>query len=114
LKDYLVSVSQILFPSPPIELAICAIMFLLSFLCCLFGGDTVATRKSPMAKITKRTVDALHPRVNPYVAFDGDVKGFGCRVMRSGVKSYILKYRPGAGGRATAKKRLTPSASTVP
>jgi Arm DNA-binding domain len=60
-----------------------------------------------MTKITKRTVDALQPRVKPYVAFDGDVKGFGCRVMPSGVKSYILEYRPGAGGRATAKKRLT-------
>jgi hypothetical protein len=42
LKDYFVSVSQILFPSAHIELANCAITFPLSFLCCLFGGDTVA------------------------------------------------------------------------
>ena len=60
-----------------------------------------------MAKITKRTVDALKPRAKLYVAFDADVKGFGCRVMPSGVKSYILEYRPGAGGRGTATKRLT-------
>jgi integrase len=60
-----------------------------------------------MAKITKRTVDALKPRAKLYVAFDDDVKGFGCRVMPSGVKSYILEYRPGAGGRGTATKRLT-------
>jgi integrase len=60
-----------------------------------------------MAKITKRTVDALKPRDKLYVAFDADVKGFGCRVMPSGVKSYILEYRPGAGGRGTATKRLT-------
>src|SRR5262249_8515069 len=38
---------------------------------------------------------------------DDDVKGFGLRVMQSGVKTYILEYRPGAGGRGTAKKRLT-------
>jgi hypothetical protein len=58
-------------------------------------------------KLTKRTVDALPPRVKPYVAFDSEMKGFGCRVMPSGVKSYVLEYRPGAGGRAVAKKRLT-------
>jgi hypothetical protein len=60
-----------------------------------------------MAKITKRTVDALKPRAKPYVTFDDDVKGFGLRVMPSGVKSYILEYRPGSGGRGVAKRRLT-------
>jgi hypothetical protein len=59
-----------------------------------------------MARLTKRAIDALQPRAKPYVAFDGHVKGFGCRVMPSGVKSYILEYRPGAGGRGIAKKRL--------
>jgi integrase len=82
-------------------------MFPLTFLCCLLGGDTVAIREVPMAKITKRTVDGLQPGAKPYVAFDGDVKGFGLRIMPSGVKSYILEYRPGAGGRGIAKKRLT-------
>jgi integrase len=60
-----------------------------------------------MIKLTKRTVAGLLPRVKPYVAFDGEVKGFGCRVMPSGVKTFILEYRPGAGGRAVAKRRLT-------
>jgi len=60
-----------------------------------------------VAKITKRTVDALKPGAKPFVAFDDDVKGFGLRVMPSGVKSYILEYRPGAGGRGVAKRRLT-------
>ena len=49
----------------------------------------------------------LKPGAKPFVAFDDDVKGFGLRVMPSGVKSYILEYRPGAGGRGTAKRRLT-------
>lgn len=34
------------------------------------------------------------------------MKGFGVRVMPSGCKAFILEYRPGAGGRAIAKRRL--------
>jgi integrase len=60
-----------------------------------------------MPNLTKRTVDALRPRAKPFIAFDGDAKGFGIRVMPSGVKTYVLEYRPGAGGRGVAKKRLT-------
>jgi Arm domain-containing DNA-binding protein len=60
-----------------------------------------------MAKITKRTVDALKPGDKSFIAFDDDVKGFGLRVMPSGVKSYVLEYRPGSGGRGMAKRRLT-------
>jgi integrase len=52
-------------------------------------------------------VDALKPRDKPFIAFDDDVKGFGVRVMPSGVKSYVLEYRPHGGGRSVAKKRLT-------
>jgi hypothetical protein len=53
-----------------------------------------------MHRVTKRTVDALPARAKPYVAFDADVKGFGVRVMPSGAKTFVLEYRPGAGGRA--------------
>jgi len=59
-----------------------------------------------MAKLTKRTVDALRPEVKPFICFDDDVKGFGLRLMPSGVKTYILEYRPGSGGRGVAKRRL--------
>jgi integrase len=55
----------------------------------------------------KRAVDALEPRDKPYIVFDGHLSGFGCRVMPSGAKSFILDYRPGAGGRSVAKRRLT-------
>jgi integrase len=60
-----------------------------------------------MARITKRTIDAVKPQGKSCIVYDGDVKGFGVRVTPGGVKSYILEYRPGAGGRGVAKKRLT-------
>ncbi len=52
-----------------------------------------------MARLTKRTVDAL--KVEPgraVIVWDTDVKGFGISVSRGGVKSFLLNYR-GAGGR---------------
>jgi len=60
-----------------------------------------------MAKLTKRTVDALKPRENAYVAYDSEVHGFGVRVMPSGHKSFIIEYRPHGGGRGVATRRLT-------
>jgi len=60
-----------------------------------------------MAKITKRTIDALQPRDRPYIVFDDNLSGFGVRVMPSGVASYVLEYRAGGGGRGVAKSRLT-------
>jgi hypothetical protein len=60
-----------------------------------------------MVKITKRAVDTLAARAKPYIAFDSEVKGFGCGVMPSGSKTFVLEYRPGSGGRLVAKKRLT-------
>jgi len=65
------------------------------------GGDTVVTISG------KRAVDALEPRERPYIVFDGQLPGFGVRVMPSGLKTFILDYRPGAGGRSVAKRRLT-------
>jgi integrase len=58
-------------------------------------------------RLTKRTVDALTARNRPFIVFDADVKGFGLRVMPTGSKTFIVEYRPGAGGRGVAKRRLT-------
>ena len=69
---------------------------------CLFGGDTVATN----FKIGKRAVDALSARERAYTVFDHTIKGLGVRVAPSGLKVFVLEYRPGAGGRTVAKKRL--------
>ena len=59
------------------------------------------------SRLTKRAIDALTPRAKPFIAFDSDVKGFGCRVQPSGLKTFVLEYRPGAGGRSSPKRRLT-------
>lgn len=57
-------------------------------------------------KITRRVVDALVPTDKAFVVYDCDLKGFGVRVMPSGVATYIVEYRPGEGGRGVAKKRM--------
>ena len=48
-----------------------------------------------MAKITKRTVDALKPHERERVVWDDDLKGFGVRVHPSGRKVFIVKTRYG-------------------
>ncbi len=58
-------------------------------------------------KLTKRTLDTLAAADRPYIAFDADLTGFGVRVMPTGVKSWIVEYRPHGGGRAVAKRRVT-------
>ncbi|SEE39964.1 Site-specific recombinase XerD [Rhizobiales bacterium GAS191] len=51
-----------------------------------------------MAKITKRTVDALQPEPDRDVfAWDGELRGFGIRVKPSGVKSFMIQYRNAEG-----------------
>lgn len=55
--------------------------------------DEVGSRKEPMARITKRAVDALTAREREYMLWDGDIKGFGVRVHPSGRKVYLVKYR---------------------
>lgn len=48
-----------------------------------------------MPKITKRVIDALTPPPTAGETFtwDSELKGFGVRLMASGVGSFILKYR---------------------
>ena len=51
-----------------------------------------------MAKITKRTVDALKPTADRDVlVWDDELSGFGVSCRRSGAKVYFLTYRTGGG-----------------
>ncbi len=58
-------------------------------------------------KLTKRHIDGLVAFDKPYRHYDTELKGFGVQVMPSGIKSYIVEYRPDGGGRNVAKKRMT-------
>jgi integrase len=61
----------------------------------------------PTLKLTKRAVDALTPAAKLFIAFDSELAGFGVRVMPTGVKSWVVEYRPHGGGRGIAKRRVT-------
>ena len=56
------------------------------------------------SRITKRMVDSLKVAAAEYVAWDGDIPGFGVRVRPSGSKSYIVQYRAGVGRKAPTRK----------
>ncbi len=57
-------------------------------------------------KLTRRAIDTIKPGEKPFVIYDSEIKGFGVRVMPSGIASYIVEYRPGEGGRGVAKRRM--------
>ena len=51
-----------------------------------------------MAKITKRSVDALEPQAGRDVfGWDSELRGFGIRVKPSGVKTFLIQYRNDEG-----------------
>jgi integrase len=60
----------------------------------------------PVIKIARRTVSTIEAPEKPVTYYDEALKGFGLIVRPSGSRSWILEYRPGAGGRGTAKKRV--------
>ena len=56
--------------------------------------------------LTKRTVEALKPTEKSWIAWDEKLTGFGVRVQPSGMKSFIVNYRAGEGGRKAPNKRV--------
>ena len=59
----------------------------------------------PTARITKQSVDALHPDAKDRFLWDDEFKGFGVRITPKGAKSYVLQYR--MGGREAPSRRAT-------
>ncbi|MCH2250982.1 MAG: site-specific integrase [Cognatishimia sp.] len=48
-----------------------------------------------MPKLTKRSVEGFEVRDTSYFEWDTEIKGFGCRIMPSGTKTYQVQYRKG-------------------
>ncbi len=65
-------------------------------------------RKHPVAtgQITQRLIKGLEPQDAEYFVWDSSLAGFGVRVQTTGAKSYVVKYRAGAG-RGAPTRRLT-------
>ena len=61
-----------------------------------------------MAKLTKRVVDLTGPEPGkPVFIWDDTLHGFGLKVLPTGVKRYIVKYRTGGGGRRAPQRWIT-------
>ncbi len=61
-----------------------------------------------MAKITKRTVEALATEgTKPSFLWDDALSGFGVKALPTGTKRYVLKYRANGGGRAATQRWLS-------
>ena len=55
--------------------------------------------------LTVRSVDALKPAATSFIAWDDRLTGFGVRVQPTGLKSFIVNYRAGDGGRKAPNRR---------
>lgn len=60
-----------------------------------------------MPKLTKRVVEAVAPADKPLFIWDDQLPGFGVKVLTSGQRRYVVKYRAGAGGRAAQQRWVT-------
>lgn len=59
-----------------------------------------------MAKLTKRTIEALEPTEKDYFVWDGDLSGLGIRVFPTGRKQFVLQYRYGRTSRRMSLGRF--------
>lgn len=58
-------------------------------------------------KLGRRALAAVSAVARPTILYDSDLKGFGLRLTPGGSQTWIVEYRPGAGGRGVAKKRIS-------
>jgi integrase len=45
-----------------------------------------------MPKLTKKLVESSLPKEKDYIVWDDEIKGFGCRILPSGYKTYVFYY----------------------
>ena len=60
----------------------------------------------PQIKLSRRSITAIRPVEKPTLFYDTELTGFGLKVQPSGASSWIIEYRPGAGGRGVTPRRL--------
>ena len=56
-------------------------------------------------KITKKTIDAQAPSEKASYIWDGELSGFGLKILPTGRKTYLVQYR--LGGRRGRTRRMT-------
>lgn len=88
-----------------------------------YGGSTVVPRlahldakrvvcrvslgkKGGVVKLTTTAIKAAEPRMKEYTLWDAELTGFGLRVLPSGRKAFIVKYRVGRGRAARQRKTV--------
>jgi integrase len=60
----------------------------------------------PNLKLGRQTLASLPTVAKTTVFYDTDLTGFGLKAYPSGARSWIVEYRPGAGGRGVSKRRM--------
>jgi integrase len=60
----------------------------------------------PNLKLGRRSLAGLPAVVKTTVFYDTELTGFGLKAYPSGARSWIVEYRPGAGGRGVSKRRM--------
>ena len=56
--------------------------------------------------LTRRSIETLKPAAKPWIAWDTKLTGFGIRIQPSGIRSFIVNYRAGSGGRKARNRRV--------
>lgn len=60
----------------------------------------------PTMKLTRRALAAIEPSAKPVVYWDADIAGLGLSVRPSGARSWVVRYRAGAGGRTGTLRQV--------
>ena len=58
-------------------------------------------------KLSKTVAEVAEPRSSRYNLWDSEISGFGLRVTPAGMKSWVVKYRTGEGGRSAVARWYT-------
>ncbi len=58
-------------------------------------------------RIGKRAVENLTPRTKDSYFWDTELSGFGVKISPKGMRTYIVQYRSGVGGRKAPSRRVT-------